>query len=286
MQRRNLQRTTLLVVLALGVTACNIPVMKNISLSIGLATHTPDPKSWTASPTATVTETATPTVTQTVTATGTLTPTAEVAITDTPETSECNRAEFVSDVNYPDGSSIYVGTVFDKTWRIRNVGTCTWTPAYTVVFTSGYRMGAPYSVSIKNTNVAPGQTVDITLPFTAPSTPGSYSGSYYLRAKSGEVFGVGGDGTTPFWVRINSVSYYYTYTSTPSVTPRHHHHHWPTPTPAHTAVPTTAPSAAPTAVPTTAIAPTAVPPTTVPPTTVPPTAVPDTVTPVPSVVPT
>jgi hypothetical protein len=215
-----------------------------------------------------------------------VTPTAEVAITATPEPSECNRAEFVTDVNYPDGSSIYVGTIFDKTWRLRNVGTCTWTPGYTIVFTSGYRMGAPYAVSISNTNVAPGRTVDITLPFTAPGTPGSYSGSFYLRAKSGEVFGVGDDGTTPFWVRIYSVSYYYTYTPTPSVTPKHHHHHWPTPTTAPTAAPTTAPtSAAPTAAPT-AVPPTAVPPTAVPPTSVPPTAVPSTETPVPTVVPT
>jgi hypothetical protein len=259
-----------LAVLVFGVMACNIPIMRNISLSIGLATHTPDPKSWTATPSATATTTQTATATGTQTATATVTPTAEVAITDTPEPSECNRAEFVYDVNYPDGSSVYEGTYFDKTWRLRNVGTCTWTPSYSVVFTSGYLMGAPYSSSISTTNVKPGQTVDITLPFDAPGTPGSYAGSFYLRAKSGEIFGVGADGTTPFWVRIYSVSYYYTYTPTPSVTPRHHHPHWPPPPPP----PTFAPTAAPTAVPTTAVPPTAVPATAVPSDTPVPTAVP------------
>jgi hypothetical protein len=280
MQRKTRQQFSLLVVLALGVIACNIPIMKNISLSIGLSTHTPESDSWTDTPTptasATSTLTATQTGTQTVTATSTMTPTEETVITETPESSECNRAEFVRDVNYPDGSYIYLGTGFDKTWRIRNVGTCTWTPSYSIVFTSGYRMGAPYSSSISNVNVKPGQTVDITLPFEAPETPGSYSGSFYLRSNSGEVFGVGADGTTPFWIKIYSVSYYYTYTPTPSVTPRHHHHpHWPPPP-----TQTTAPTAAPTSVPPTAA------PTAAPPTAVPPTAVPDTETPVPTVVPT
>jgi hypothetical protein len=289
MQQKTTKHFSLLVVLALGVMACNIPIMKNINLSIGLATHTPESDNWTDTPTATATASQTVTPTGTQTATATLTPTAETVITDTLESTECNRAEFVRDVNYPDGSYIYFGTGFDKTWRIRNVGTCTWTPAYSVVFTSGYRMGAPYSSSIANINVKPGQTVDITLSFEAPETLGSYSGSFYLRSKSGEVFGVGADGTTPFWIKIYSVSYYYTYTPTPSVTPKHHHHpHWtPSPTTAPTATLTTAPtSVPPTAVPPTAVPPTAVPPTAVPPTDVPPTAVPDTETPVPTAVPT
>jgi len=288
MQRKLWQLFSLLVILALGVTACEIPVTKRTSLWIGFATHAPNPKSWTATPTATLTstqtatQTATQTGTQTVTATATLTPTEETVITETPESSECNRAEFVRDVNYPDGSYIYFGTDFDKTWRIRNVGTCTWTPSYSIMFTSGYRMGAPYSSSISNVNVKPGQTVDITLSFEAPEAIGFYSGSFYLRSKSGEVFGVGADGTTPFWVKIYSVSYYYTYTPTPSVTPRHHHHpHW---TPSPTTAPTATFTTAPTSVPPTAVPPTAVPPTAVPPTDVPATAVPD--TPEPSLTPT
>ncbi len=289
MHQKTSHRILLLVVLALSVLGCNIPVMKNISLSIGLATHTPDPESSTATPTATATESATPT--ETYTATGTQTVTGTATVTETPDSPECNRTEFVRDVNYPDGSYIHIGTAFDKTWRIRNVGTCTWTPSYAVVFTSGYRMGAPYSTSISNINVPPGGTVDVTLPFTAPSAVGSYSGSFYLRAKSGEVFGVGADGTTPFWVRINAVSYYYTNTPTASVTPRRRHPHWPppptatsAPTSVPTSVPTAVPTSAPTAVPTSV--PTAVPPTAVPPTAVPPTSVPATETPVPTVVPT
>ncbi len=281
--------------MALAVLGCNIPVMKNISLSIGLATHTPESDSWTATPTATTTATETATPTQTLTATGTQTPTGTATASETPDSPECNRAEFVRDVNYPDGSYIHIGTIFDKTWRLRNVGTCTWTPSYAAVFTSGFRMGAPYSASISNVNVPPGATVDITLPFKAPSAVGSYSGSFYLRAKSGEVFGVGADGTTPFWVRINAVSYYYTNTPTASVTPRHRHPHWPPPPPTATTAPTAAPTVAPTAAPTsapttaptstpTAVPPTAIPPTAVPPTDVPATSVPD--TPVPTVVPT
>ncbi len=290
MHQKSSRNTLMIVFIGLGVIACNIPVMNNVSLSIGLATHTPESDSWTATPTATGTETASATPTLTQTATATETPTQTASVTETPDTPECNRAEFVWDVNYPDGSYIHINKAFDKTWRLRNVGTCTWTPSYAVVFTSGYRMGAPYSSSISNVNVPPGSTVDITLPFTAPATPGTYSGSFYLRSKSGEVFGVGADGTTPFWVRINAVSFYYTNTPTKTATPRHHHPHWPppptkttAPTTVPTVVPTTVPTAAPTAAPT--VAPTDVP-TAIPPTSVPSTAIPSTETPVPTVIPT
>lgn len=206
------------------LTACNIPVMKNASLVIALATYTVEASktrmpTTTSTSTPTETSTSTPTQTQTPTATATFTVTATETITATPTDENCNLAEFVRDVNYPDGSYIFAGTDFDKTWRLRNIGSCTWTPAYRVVFTSGYRMGSPYSISFTDTDVEPGDSVDITLPFTSPETTGYYSASFMLKSADGETFGVGSDGTTAFWVKIYSASYADYVTSTPTSTP-------------------------------------------------------------------
>src|SRR5512140_2023784 len=58
-------------------------------------------------------------------------------------TSNCDNANFVTDVTIPDETVIDPGETFTKTWRIRNAGTCSWTPSYAVVFVSGNRMDGP-----------------------------------------------------------------------------------------------------------------------------------------------
>ena len=72
-----------------------------------------------------------------------------------------DRAQFVADVTVPDGTRYDPGATFKKTWRLRNVGTCTWTTSYTMVFDTGTQMGSTTSVNL--TNTAPGQTVDVSL---------------------------------------------------------------------------------------------------------------------------
>src|SRR5512143_3278895 len=41
--------------------------------------------------------------------------------------SSCDWAQFVADVTVPDGTSYAPGTTFTKTWRLKNIGSCTWT---------------------------------------------------------------------------------------------------------------------------------------------------------------
>ena len=36
-------------------------------------------------------------------------------------------AQFVADVTVPDGARYDPNAAFTKTWRLRNIGTCTWT---------------------------------------------------------------------------------------------------------------------------------------------------------------
>jgi hypothetical protein len=79
------------------------------------------------------------------------------------------------------------GETFTKTWRLKNAGTCSWTPSYAVVFSSGDSMSGPATQAL-TTNVNPGQTVDISINLKAPSTPGTYRGDWKLRNAAGVTF--------------------------------------------------------------------------------------------------
>lgn len=113
----------------------------------------------------------------------------------------CDAAQFIADVTIPDGTYIDAGATFVKTWRLKNTGVCTWTTAYSLVFASGEQMGSTSSVPFPN-NVAPGQTVDLTVTLTAPTTPGTFRGYWQLRSASGVLFGIGSNHSNPFWVEI------------------------------------------------------------------------------------
>lgn len=106
----------------------------------------------------------------------------------------CDKAQFVTDVSIPDGTTLSPGEVFTKTWRIKNVGTCSWTPSYSVVFDREDQMEGP-SVQALVSNTNPGQTVDISINLKAPATPGSYKGYWKIRNASGVTF-------TQFYVDI------------------------------------------------------------------------------------
>jgi hypothetical protein len=113
----------------------------------------------------------------------------------------CDWAQYVADVTIPDGTRLPAETGFTKTWRLRNLGSCTWTTRYTVVFVTGSRMSAPLSVGLPH-NVAPGGYVDVSVPFVSPGAPGSYRGDWMLRNASGSYFGIGDAAVKPFWVSI------------------------------------------------------------------------------------
>jgi hypothetical protein len=142
------------------------------------------------------TSTATPTSTGTP-STATPTPTGTVTVPP----SACDKAQFVADVNYPDGTVVAPGATFTKTWRLKNVGTCPWTTSYQLVFFSGQQMGAPASLAFTQ-NVAVGQTFDFSVNMTAPSTAGSYRGYWMFKNANGALFGIGAQGNRPWWVDI------------------------------------------------------------------------------------
>ncbi len=134
----------------------------------------------------------------TVSPTETLMPT--LAPTATPTSLPCDSAKFIDDVTIPDDTLFTPGATFTKTWRIKNTGSCTWTTGYALVFDSGTSMNGPASKPL-TANVAPEQTVDISVDLKAPDTANTYKGNWKLRNASGVIFGIGAD-NKPFWVQI------------------------------------------------------------------------------------
>jgi len=135
-------------------------------------------------------------------------------VTPTIKPAPCDKAEFIADINVPPGTVTTPGTQFMKTWRLKNIGSCVWTTSYRIALFSGEQMGAPSSIQLP-LNVAPGQTVDISLPMTAPSVPGSYRGDWIFQNATGGLFGIGPLGNEPWFVAIVVSST----TVTPSLTP-------------------------------------------------------------------
>ena len=111
-----------------------------------------------------------------------------------------NAATFVSDVTIADNTVMAPGATFAKTWRLANAGDCTWGLGYNLVFASGEQMGAPDQVALID-SVAPGETVDLTVNFTAPVTPGTYRSDWLLANPLGDIFGLGAAGNT-FYMQI------------------------------------------------------------------------------------
>ena len=127
-------------------------------------------------------------------------------LTPVPPITKCDVAAFIADVTYPDGSSVGFGVVFTKIWRVRNVGTCTWTPSYSLVYVSGERFGAQSAVSLPG-NVAPGQSIDIPVQLVTPDQSGRFKGYWMLRNPSGVLFGVGDSGDASIYVDVSVSGY-------------------------------------------------------------------------------
>jgi len=127
----------------------------------------------------------------------------------------CDAAGFISDVSIPDGTKMYPGQVFTKTWRLRNNGTCTWNKNYALIFSSGDAMSAPAVVNLAG-DVPPGSTVDVSVDMKAPNQAGKYTGNWRLRNAGGVIFGVLGD--MDFYVMIEVAGGTITPTITPTVT--------------------------------------------------------------------
>jgi len=162
------------------------------------ATATPLP---TIAPTATATL-AVPTLNLTVIPTLSLATSTLIPLPTTAGSSECNRATFISET-VADGTVVKPGAAFEKSWKIRNDGNCTWTSAYSsAVFSND-----PSSPVITGdgsfplpASVVPGGMVTILVKLIAPKEEGTYTQVWKMQDADEKSFGQSGGGG--WWVTI------------------------------------------------------------------------------------
>lgn len=202
-------RLLILPVILAMIIACNMPFIPQTGSqetpSAGPPTKTEQAPSVTVTVTPPPTNTATIppiTPTNTITSTNTLIP---ITPTNTSNPVPCNRAQYVADVNYADGTEVTAKSNFTKTWRLTNTGSCTWTSGYKIIYVSGDQMDAPAETTLTSGTVPPGATVDISVQLKAPATAGTYRGYFRIKSSENLVFGIGASGNEAFWVEIKAI---------------------------------------------------------------------------------
>jgi LPXTG-site transpeptidase (sortase) family protein len=127
------------------------------------------------------------------------------APTDTLVSLNSDHAQFVVDVAIPDGTQFAPGTKFTKIWRIRNVGKTTWTRQFILEYTIGAQMALTRQVFFPD-EVAPGQTIDLTMEMVAPKTLGDHTSLFQFRNAQGVAFGVGRRFNEAIYSRITVIA--------------------------------------------------------------------------------
>jgi len=126
-------------------------------------------------------------VTEEIPETGEITETAEAGETEDEIAAEagddCLDAAYVADVTIPDNTQFEAGEEFEKTWRVRNSGTCAWPEDTVIAFVSDSQMGAPESVEVGALD--PGAQTEITVKMVAPAEDGRYSGVWRMKSTDG-----------------------------------------------------------------------------------------------------
>jgi len=108
---------------------------------------------------------------------------ATVVLVDKDEEEMCMDARYVADVTIPDDAELSPGQAFDKVWRVRNDGACTWPANTEVAYFDGERMDAPLAVDVGA--VEHGEEIEVSVPMKAPSEPGSYQGKWRMKTPEG-----------------------------------------------------------------------------------------------------
>jgi hypothetical protein len=127
-------------------------------------------------------------------------PTSDPTLSSANPDPNCAKASLVGETP-PDNVLVTPGQTFWKTWTLKNTGTCTWTAAYSLVFSSGELMGGLTSYPL-NDDVAPGEQKDISIFLKAPDAEGTVTGYWKLQSPWNSTFGVGPSGD-PFYVQVN-----------------------------------------------------------------------------------
>lgn len=97
-------------------------------------------------------------------------------------------ARFVRDVTFPDGTSVQPGSVFLKTWRIRNDGPHSWPDNVTLTCAGGDSLSAG-DVALPVDSLSAGSEAEITLQLSAPERTGRHVAYFRMKTSEGIFFG-------------------------------------------------------------------------------------------------
>jgi hypothetical protein len=125
----------------------------------------------------------------------------EPSNTPTPEPACTDRATFITDVTYPDWTTVEVGETFEKVWRLKNTGTCSWTTDYSLVFQGGELQGISEQIPLSKA-ILPGDLIDLSVKLIAPEVQGEVQSDWMLQNAEGETFGIGEGANKSFWVKV------------------------------------------------------------------------------------
>jgi hypothetical protein len=91
------------------------------------------------------------------------------------------------DVTIPDDTQMVPGQTFTKTWRVKNDGACAWGAGYGLVY-AGFADKMSGQPQPFVTVVEPGQTVEVSVEFKAPSKQGVYVSNWQMANPKGIPF--------------------------------------------------------------------------------------------------
>jgi hypothetical protein len=160
-------------------TSAASTVISQFTLTAAVFTATPAPPTATEVP-----------PTSEGTATQTSLPVAQVTNAEGTVVALCDKYSWdlaTVDVNVPDNTVMTPGQDFVKTWKIKNIGSCKWDAGYKLVRSYGddelVGEAQPLSAAI-----GPGEEAEVSVSFTAPTLPGTYTSYWTLQNARGIAF--------------------------------------------------------------------------------------------------
>lgn len=179
----------------------DINVIRTSAAHTVVAEFTLTATSWTPTPQPTFTPT--PTLEQVIdTATATVQSVAIATNAEGTPVELCDKYSWDNatvDVNVPDNTEVTPGQEFVKTWKIANAGSCTWGAGYRIVYANyaTQMSGQPQPLP---SVVAPGEEIEISVQFRAPTQAGEYVSAWTLANAKGVPFF--GNNNKPLYVKI------------------------------------------------------------------------------------
>lgn len=91
------------------------------------------------------------------------------------------------DVNVPDNEIMSPGQDFIKTWLVKNTGACPWGAGYVLTY-AGYSDNMSGQFIATSEVIQPGQEVEVSVQFKAPTETGEYLSAWTMRNPQGVEF--------------------------------------------------------------------------------------------------